>query len=323
MTRTTTRPTRPGTATRASGRRSWSWPRAPPTSARPCGSRATRSSGSAVMATGHGTAPPCDGGLLINTSRMTGVHIDPAARTARVEAGARWADVVPAAAAHGLAGLPGSSSQVGVVGYTMGGGFGWLGRKYGLASHSIRDAEVVTADGELVRASAHENADLFWGLAGGGGNFGIVTSLRFALHPVGDVYGGNLFYPVARAREVLEFYAAWNRTPPRRDGVGGDVPLLPAAADGPREPPRSDVHRGARLLLRRRPRGGPEVDRARARGARGARRRHLRDHARRADGHDQHGPDQPDRLLLRIPSCCPTSRRRSSRRWSSWAPTHP
>ncbi len=184
--------------------------------------------GVAVMATGHGTAPPCDGGLLINTSRMTGVHIDPAARTARVEAGARWADVVPAAAAHGLAGLPGSSSQVGVVGYTMGGGFGWLGRRYGLASHSIRDAEVVTADGELVRASAHENADLFWGLAGGGGNFGIVTSLRFALNPVGDVYGGNLFYPVARAREVLEFYAAWNRTLPDEMASAATFRFFPA-----------------------------------------------------------------------------------------------
>ena len=170
--------------------------------------------GVGVMATGHGTATPSDGGMLINTSRMRGVRVDPEARTAHVEAGAKWTDVVPEAAAHGLAGLPGSSSQVGVVGYTMGGGFGWLGRKYGFAADSVKEAEVVTADGGLVKASAHENADLLWGLKGGGGNFGIVTSLEFALHPVENVYGGNLFYPIERVREVLEVYAGWNRTLP-------------------------------------------------------------------------------------------------------------
>lgn len=167
--------------------------------------------GVGVMATGHGIAAPCDGGVLVNTSRIKDVRVDPKARTARVGAGAKWADVVPGAAAHGLAGLPGSSTQVGVVGYTMGGGFGWLGRRYGFASDSVRGAEVVTADGELVRASARENADLFWGLKGGGGNFGIVTSLTFDLHPVENVYGGNLFYPLRRAREVLDLYARWSR----------------------------------------------------------------------------------------------------------------
>lgn len=170
--------------------------------------------GVAVLATGHGTAAPCDGGMLVNTSRMTGVRIDPHTRTARVEAGARWSDVVPRAAAHGLAGLPGSSSGVGVVGYTMGGGFGWLGRRYGYASGSVTRAEVVTADGELRTASTTENPDLFWGQGGGGGNFGIVTALEFALHPVREVYAGNLYYPVDRAREVLECYAGWNRTLP-------------------------------------------------------------------------------------------------------------
>jgi hypothetical protein len=170
--------------------------------------------GVGVMATGHGVAAPCDGAVLINTSRMRGVHVDPGARIARVEAGAKWVDVMPETQKHGLAGLPGSSSQVGVVGYTMGGGFGWLGRKYGLASDSVRRAEVVTAGGDLVRASADESPDLFWGLKGGGGNFGIVTSLEFDLHPVENVYGGNLFYPVERAREVLEFYAGWSATLP-------------------------------------------------------------------------------------------------------------
>ena len=166
--------------------------------------------GVGVMATGHGVAAPADGGVLINTSRMKGVHVDPETRTARVEAGVKWADVVPEAAAHGLAGLQGSSSDVGVVGYTMGGGFGWLGRRYGFAADSVKEADVVTADGELVKVSAHENADLFWGLKGGGGNFGIVTSLEFALYPITHVYGGDLFFPVERADEVLKLYDHWS-----------------------------------------------------------------------------------------------------------------
>ncbi|MBA3426767.1 MAG: FAD-binding oxidoreductase [Rubrobacteraceae bacterium] len=165
--------------------------------------------GIGVMATGHGVAAPADGGVLINTSRMKGVHVDPETQTARVEAGAKWADLVPEAAAHGLAGLQGSTSQVGVIGYTMGGGFGWLGRKYGFAADSVKEADVVTADGELVKVSAHENADLFWGLKGGGGNFGIATSLEFALYPITHVFGGNLFYPAEKAEEVLDLYSRW------------------------------------------------------------------------------------------------------------------
>src|SRR6185312_4543932 len=170
--------------------------------------------GVGVMATGHGTTVPCHGGVLVNTSRMTDVHVDPVLRTARVGAGVRWGDVVRAAAPHRLAGLPGSSSQVGVVGYLMGGGFGWLGRKYGFAASSLIQAEVVTADGEVVQASAHNNADLFWGLKGGSGNFGIVTAAEFALHPVENVYAGNLFYPVERARDVLTRYGSWSRSLP-------------------------------------------------------------------------------------------------------------
>ncbi len=166
--------------------------------------------GVGVMATGHGVGAVCDGGVLINTSRMKGIGVDPVSRTARVEAGVKWADVIPEIQKFGLAGLVGSSSHVGVVGYTMGGGFGWLGRKYGLNADAVREADVVTAGGELVRVSAHENADLFWGLKGGGGNFGIVTSLEFDLYPLTTVYGGNLFYPVERSREVLEFYARWS-----------------------------------------------------------------------------------------------------------------
>jgi FAD/FMN-containing dehydrogenase len=165
--------------------------------------------GVAVMATGHGTAAPCDGGVLVNTSRMAGVRVDPGARTARVEAGARWIDLIPRTAPHGLTGLPGSGSRVGIVGYTTGGGFGWLGRRYGFASGAVTGADVVTADGELVRAGPVENPDLLWGLRGGGGNLGIATALEFALHPLAVVHAGNLFYPVDRAREVLHAYAGW------------------------------------------------------------------------------------------------------------------
>ncbi len=170
--------------------------------------------GVGVMATGHGVASPCDGGVLINTSQMRGVRIDPAASTARVEPGALWADVIPEAQVFGLAGLVGSSSGVSVVGYTMGGGFGWLGRKYGFNADSVREADVVTADGELLRVSAYEHPDLFWGLKGGGGNFGIVTSLEFTLYPLTTVYGGTLFYPLERTVEVLDLYARWVETLP-------------------------------------------------------------------------------------------------------------
>jgi FAD/FMN-containing dehydrogenase len=165
--------------------------------------------GVGVLATGHGVAAPCDGGVLVNTSRMRGVRVDPRARSARVEAGALWSDVTPGAQAHGLVGLAGNSSGVGVVGYTLGGGYGWLGRKYGFAAESMREADVVTADGELVRATAHENADLFWGLKGGEGNFGIVTSLEFDLYRLSTVYGGGIYYPVEKAKEVLDLYASW------------------------------------------------------------------------------------------------------------------
>jgi hypothetical protein len=145
---------------------------------------------------------------------MRGVHVDPEAQTSRVEPGALWADVIPEAQVFGLAGLVGSSSVVGVVGYTMGGGFGWLGRKYGYNADSLREADVVTADGELRRVSAYEHPDLFWGLKGGGGNFGIVTSMEFALYPLTSVYGGNLFYSLEQTAEVLDLYSRWVDTLP-------------------------------------------------------------------------------------------------------------
>jgi FAD/FMN-containing dehydrogenase len=166
--------------------------------------------GVGVMATGHGVGTPADGGVLINTSHMRGVRVDPVLRTARVEAGALWKDVIPAAHAHGLATLAGSAPHVGVVGYTMGGGFGWLGRRYGLNSAGVTEARVVTANGESLRVRPDENEGLLWGLKGGGGNFGIVTSLEFRLYPLASVFGGSVFYPVERAHEVLSAYARWS-----------------------------------------------------------------------------------------------------------------
>ena len=169
--------------------------------------------GVGVLATGHGTGRACDG-VLVNTSRLRAVAVDPATRRARVGAGAIWTDVMDAAAPHGLAGLMGSSPNVGVVGYTLGGGFGWLGRRYGLAAHAVTRAEVVLADGARVTASDTEHPDLFWGLPGSAGNLGIVTGLEFSLAPVARVYGGSLYHPLARSRDVLEFFADWSRSLP-------------------------------------------------------------------------------------------------------------
>lgn len=165
--------------------------------------------GIGVMATGHGVGAPCNGGLLVNTSRMRGVRIDPISRTATVGAGALWKDVIPEAYTHGLACLSGSAPHVGVVGYTLGGGFGYLGRKYGLNSASVTAAEVVTADGKCLHLNDYENRELFWALKGSAGNFGIVSSLTFMLYPVTHVYGGAMLYPVENALEALNFYARW------------------------------------------------------------------------------------------------------------------
>lgn len=179
--------------------------------------------GVAAMATGHGTPAVDAGGVLVNTTAMRDVTIDPARRTATVGAGARWCDVHAASAPHGLVGVCGSSSQVGVVGYTQGGGFGWLSRRLGFASSSVRAAELVTADGQIRTVDADHHPDLLWGVAGGSGNLGIVTRLTFDLHSVGalgtagpaTVYGGNLYFTLQRAAEVAAFYAEWAPTLPR------------------------------------------------------------------------------------------------------------
>lgn len=163
----------------------------------------------AVQATGHGVIRPANGALLILTGRMKQVKVDAAAQTAWVEAGAKWEAVLAETQKHGLAPLLGSSPDVGAVGYTLGGGIGWLARKYGLAADSVNYFELVTTDGRLVRASTHKNSDLFWGLRGGGGSLGIVTSMEIRLYPVTTVYGGNLYYPISQAHQVYRRYREW------------------------------------------------------------------------------------------------------------------
>ena len=159
----------------------------------------------APQGTGHNAAPlgPLAETVLLETSRMRAVAIDPESRTARVEAGVLWLEVVEAAAEHGLAALAGSSPDVGVVGYTLGGGLSWLARKFGIAANSVTAVELVTADGRLVRADSDNEPELFWALRGGGGSFGVVIALEFRLYPLAEVYAGWLFFPIERAEEVL------------------------------------------------------------------------------------------------------------------------
>ena len=224
----------------------------------------------AVQGTGHGAGARLDGTLLVNTSRMTGVEIDPVARVARVAAGTVWADVVDAAVEYGLTALHGSAPDVGVVGYSLGGGVGWLGRKYGLSSSSVLSAEVVTAGGDVVRADHETNADLFWALRGGGGSFGVVTEVEIALYPVSELYAGWLIWPAARAEEVLGAWAEWTRDAPEEVTSVGRLLQIPPIPEMP-EPLRGrqlvvveaaylgDESRGRELLAPLRALG-PEID---------------------------------------------------------------
>ena len=152
-----------------------------------------------------------EGAILLNTSKLRNVAIDAGSRRVRAGAGLRWGDVTPQLCAVGLAALHGSSPDVGIVGYSLGGGMGWLARKYGLQSNSITAIELVTADGQLVRTDADREPELFWALRGGGGNFGVVTALEFEVYPVEELYAGAMFFPMARASEVLH---AWNELLP-------------------------------------------------------------------------------------------------------------
>jgi hypothetical protein len=162
----------------------------------------------AVQSTGHGTLVAADGAVLVKTSRMAWVEVDPVRRTARVDPGARWSQVIDAVAPYGLAPLSGTTA-VGVTGYTLGGGAGLLSRRYGFAADSVVRAEVVTADGDLVTVGPDEHPDLLWALRGGGPNFGVVTSLEFRLYPVAMVYGGIVLFAADRVAETLRCYREW------------------------------------------------------------------------------------------------------------------
>jgi FAD binding domain len=193
----------------------------------------------APQATGHGSPPleRLEGAMLLKTSRMRGVDIYPSTRTARVEAGAEWRDVTVPAGEHGLAALAGSSPNVGVTGYTLGGGIGWLARRYGLAANSVTAVEIVTPDGRLARADAEHEPELFWAVRGGGGSVGVVTALEMTLYPVRELYAGALFFPIQRSREVLQAWREWTDTVPDEVTSVGRILHFPPLPDVP-EPVR-------------------------------------------------------------------------------------
>ena len=167
----------------------------------------------APQATGHNQEPhgSLDGTILLSTADMTGVSIDAAARSVRVGAATKWEKVTPQLSELGLGALHGSSPDVGIAGYSLGGGMGWLARRYGLQTNSVTALEIVTADGRHVRTDRDNEPDLFWALRGGGGNFGVVTSIEFDVYPVRELYAGAMFFPFARAADVLH---AWRELLP-------------------------------------------------------------------------------------------------------------
>ena len=217
----------------------------------------------AVRGGGH-SAPGlsmCNGGLVVDLSAMKSVRVDPVRRTARAESGATWADFDHETQAFVLATTGGIASTTGIAGLTLGGGIGYLNRKYGLACDNLISADVVTADGQLLTASLTENSDLFWALRGGGGNFGVVTSFEYQIHPVGPVLAGFVLWPLERANEVLQFYRGFSLSAPdelRLDGILTTSPIGPSIAIivcwcGP-------IEHGERVLAPLRAFGPPALD---------------------------------------------------------------
>ena len=184
---------------------------------------------------GFGT---CDGGVVIDLSGMRGVRVDPATSTARAEGGATWGDFNAATYPFGLATTGGIISTTGVGGLTLGGGIGYLTRGFGLSLDNLVSADVVTADGRFQVASERENADLFWALRGGGGNYGVVTSFEFRLHPVKDIYGGPMFFELSEVANVLEFFRSYIADAPEEMGafpafqIAPPLPFIPEDRHG-------------------------------------------------------------------------------------------
>jgi FAD/FMN-containing dehydrogenase len=190
----------------------------------------------APQRTGHNAQPlgALDDVILVRTDALLGVEIDVERRIARVRAGSKWADVVPPASEFGLAGLHGSTPDVSVAGYSLGGGVGWYARKHGLSTNSITAIELVTADGRLRRVDHDHDPELFWALRGGGGSFGIVTALEIQLYPIAEVYAGVLFFPWERSSEVLHAWLDWTATVPDEVTSVGRIlqfPPLPELPD--------------------------------------------------------------------------------------------
>jgi FAD/FMN-containing dehydrogenase len=182
-----------------------------------------------VRAAGHGVAgfAICDDGLVIDLSGMKGMRIDPVAQTVRAEAGVTWGELNHDLQVFGLAGTGGYVSTTGIAGFTLGGGLGWLVRKHGLACDNLLSVDLVTADGRFLTASSTENSDLFWGVRGGGGNFGIVTSFKFRVHPVGTALAGLLLYPFTQAKAALQFWRDYTVTAPEELTSGAILLMAP------------------------------------------------------------------------------------------------
>lgn len=179
-----------------------------------------------------------DGGVVADLSRMKGIRVDPVAKTVRAEGGCTWGDFNHATHAFGLATTGGIISTTGIAGLTLGGGIGYLSRRFGLSLDNLLSADVVTADGRFLVASGQQNEDLFWAIRGGGGNYGVVTSFEFRLHPVKDIFAGIFFYPIERARDVLEFYRDYIEKAPEDLGafpafqIAPPLPFIPESEHG-------------------------------------------------------------------------------------------
>ncbi len=199
----------------------------------------------AVRGGGHSVSghAVCDGGVVIDTSPMKGMWVDPEARTARAQAGLTWGEFDRETQAFGLAVTGGRASDTGIAGLTLGGGSGWIERKCGFAVDNLISVEMVSAEGKYLRASEDENPELFWGLRGGGGNFGIATSFEYRLHPIGPmVLGGMLMYPIEMATDVCRFYRDFIEYAP--DELGGGIVFLTA----PPDPSIPEEVRGTKLV---------------------------------------------------------------------------